>query len=482
MVVRIVILLALLFAPRIAAACEDPVAYGAIPNDGVSDRAAIQAAIDADPDGTVCLGVGRWTVDRAPLGSYNRFAAISTHRGTSIRGEGPGTVLELVGDQGAGGVSVISIDPGAVGAEVLDLTIDTTLATNTDEQTHAIQIGSSVCLPAVFGGCLPVLNTRIHGVTFNHPPAVAPARKGDCVRLLGNTPASQVRRVSLVGGVYSSCARSGVSIQRDVYELSIVGNLFQNATDQDIDSEPSGGGLNTDIVISGNVFADDRATSQGDHSVTIGGSGGPMQRVVISDNIFRGRGIRLYRAADVVISGNVIDAEAVIPGSGVIEAGNVADGVMIEGNSIRRTGVTGPLIRTWPQSGAFPGPVMVRGNRLVQGTVSDVVYMETTDRASVIDNLIEYTVAASAFTAISFRGTSRATSGVVASGNKIVAASLGYAVRLTGSPYALSDIQVTDNVSTTPIGVVCSGTVGEILTGGNKIGARSCAATFVTGD
>lgn len=488
MVIRVfVALLAVLGLRGVASACEDPVDYGAIPDDGMSDRAAIQAAIDADPFGTVCLGLGRWTVERAPLTAYNRFAAVATHSGTAITGQGPGTVLELVGDQGGGGVSVISIDPGAFGARISDLTIDTSAATNTDEQTHAIQVGSSVCLSPLLGGCLPVLNTRIDRVVFIHPAAAAPSRKGDCVRLLGNSAASQVRRVSLVGGVYSQCARSGVSIQRNVYELSIVGNLFQNATDQDIDSEPTGGvgDLNSDVLISSNIFADDRASSQGDHAVTIGGAGGPMARVVVSNNIFNGRGIRLYRSSDVVISGNVIRADMTAPGSGVIEAGNVTDGLTIIGNTIRRVGAAGPLIRTFPQSGAFPGPLSILSNRLIQGTASDAVYVESTDGVLVASNRVDYLVSASAFTAFSFRATARNTLGVAVRGNT-VGAGPGFAVRFTASPWSISDLYVTDNAAATPVGVVCSAAggaaVGDILSSGNKIGARMCAATFITGD
>jgi hypothetical protein len=78
-------------------------ALAAVPDDGISDRAAIQAMIDAAtaaPDGgTVTLGAGRWTLDRAPVGSYNRFAALSTHgHNLTLRGVGPETVLELIGD------------------------------------------------------------------------------------------------------------------------------------------------------------------------------------------------------------------------------------------------------------------------------------------------------------------------------------------------------------------------------------------------
>ena len=93
------------------------------------------------------MGAGR--VTRAPVGSYDRFAALSTHAAhLAITGTGPETVIELVGDQRAGATEVISLDPGASDISIERLTIDTSAATNTDEQTHAIEIGSGVCAKA----------------------------------------------------------------------------------------------------------------------------------------------------------------------------------------------------------------------------------------------------------------------------------------------------------------------------------------------
>jgi len=63
----------------------------------------------------------------------------------AITGTGPETGIELVGDQRAGTTEVISLDPGASDISIERLTIDTSAATNTDEQTHAIEIGSGVC-------------------------------------------------------------------------------------------------------------------------------------------------------------------------------------------------------------------------------------------------------------------------------------------------------------------------------------------------
>ena len=70
-----------LTAALTVASCLDPVGYGATPNDEIDDRPGIQAALDvagaAADGGTVCLGAGRWMLERAPVGSYNRFGALT---------------------------------------------------------------------------------------------------------------------------------------------------------------------------------------------------------------------------------------------------------------------------------------------------------------------------------------------------------------------------------------------------------------------
>lgn len=89
---------AAMFGPK---GCYDPADYGAIPNDDVSDRVPAQQALDAASaaGGRVCFGAGVWTLTRAPVGSYNRFAALSTHgQHVEISGEGPSTVLSIEGD------------------------------------------------------------------------------------------------------------------------------------------------------------------------------------------------------------------------------------------------------------------------------------------------------------------------------------------------------------------------------------------------
>lgn len=424
--------------------CYDPADFGAVPDDGFDDRLPAQQALDAASagGGRVCFGAGRWRLSRAPAGSYNRFAALATHGAhVEIQGAGPGTVLEVVGDQGGGTTFVIAVDPGARDITIRDLAIDTSATFNTGEQFHAIEIGSGV-------GTGTVEDVRIEHVRFEHPDATDGSRKGDCLRLVGATPASLVRRVTVNGGTFTHCARSGIAIQRNVFDLIIQGNQFTQASDQDIDSEPSGGAtdLNGSVSIIGNVFHDDIAIAQGDFAVTIGGIGGPMARVVISGNIFEGRGINFYRASDVTVSGNTFVA-TMESGYGVINSGNVAERFAITGNTIRRLGFSGSAIRMLHQSGKSPGRIIIADNVITQETAGSGIQIESGAHVTISDNDLFWTVPAPNAAGIQFRPVLRSGDGLLISDNRISAQGLRAAVYLGASPETFRAVSVIGNLA-----------------------------------
>jgi hypothetical protein len=481
-----------------AKGCFDPADYGAIPDDGLDDRVAAQHALDdaSAAGGTVCFGSGHWRLSRAPVGSYNRFAGLSTHgKHVAIRGTGPGTVLEVVGDQGAATMWVIALDPGATDIAIADLAIDTSGMTNTDEQTHAIEVGSGVC-STTNGTCSqPVSDIRIERVAIVHPPSPAGQRKGDCFRMVGNTPDTRVQRVTIIGSSFTNCARSGIAIQRNVFDLAIIGNQFTAASDQDIDSEPTGGttDFNATTEIIGNIFRDDvtlrPAAAQGDFSVTVVGIGGPMSRVVVANNVFEGRGLDLYRSGDITITGNTFFATA-STGYGVIESENVTRRTVIANNTIDRMGVAGPLIRVMPHSGGMPSDFTISGNVLVQETGGSGIVMEGATDFSILDNRLKWaTPAATDAVGIYFRTTTQAATGIVISGNQIAGNSLTYGILLAASPNAIGDVSLIGNqIRGATTGLYCGQTTaglfpGPITSTGNRFGTIQCPLqTFTTGN
>jgi Right handed beta helix region len=433
------------------AGCFDPVAYGATPDAAGDDRPGIQAAIDAataSGRGTVCLGSGHWTVTRALPGSYNRIAALSTHGAhLTITGTGPGTEIDLVGDQLAGDTSVISLDPGASDIRIERLAIDTSAATNTDEQTHAIAIGSGFCTTSNGTCSLPVADITVNDVRFAHPPSgVAGVRKGDCIRLFGNTPQTQVKRVTIMGSSFTSCARSGIGVQRNVFSLAVIGNHFGEVIgDTPFDSEATGGDWDDGLRLEGNSFENAPAT----FSATISS----YRHVTVTGNTFIGKGLGIYRTQDVVVGDNTFDA-TMSTGSGVVDSGNVASGLKIDNNVIRRHGLAGPAVRVTPHSGGVPAQVSITDNTIIADGDSTGIYVESASDIGIQGNNITLVDPAPNGSGIFLRATAVAMDGLTITGNSIVgplsatgANTYFAAVRLAASPFPILGATVALNSS-----------------------------------
>ena len=468
--------------------CIDPETMGAVPNDGFSDRVAIQQAIDtaaALPDGgTVCLGPGRWTVERAPIGSFDRFAALSVGTKTgmaghhvTIRGYGPETVLELVGDQGAASVNVLDVLPGAEHTLISDLAIDTSAATNTDEQTHAIAT-SHVCAGAT---CLPIRDLQITRVTFLHPRNTV-SRKGDCIRLLGNTDATRLYDVRIEGNHFEACARSAIMIQRGVNRLTIVGNTLA-ALKTPIDGEATGGptDVDTNVTISGNVFRD-RVVSQGDADISLTS----MRAVSITGNAMDG-GVTVYRSTDVTITGNTMNSVATAVGVGTIDAANQCDGLTISGNVIRRRGAAGALVKLVTHSGVSCSRWSISGNTLFQDTASWGIYAESASFAMVSGNQISGSVV-NLGAAIGARAvlSTTPTVGYVVQNNRIDGG-FASAIRVSSGPGTYgAGIAISGNTAVGPgTGVFLENSAGftsRVLVSGNDCGPDSIGVLTWRGD
>lgn len=480
-------------------ACFDPASYGAIAGDGLSDRTAFQAALDAacaSPlGGTVCVGPGDWTFERAPLGSYNHFAALATHcdRPVTIRGAGPESRLSLVGDQGGSTTILLAVDPAAQHVRVTELTIASPDASNTDEQTHAIAT-TGVCAGAT---CLPIRGLEVDHVNFAWPRNTA-ARKGDCIRLLGNSAPTTAPTVTAGTELYGvrihdntgDCARSFVEIQRGVHDLVIANNTITCATcDQDVDGEATGVngavGAPTDVVISGNTFTDGPGV-QGDFSIAltsvIGGA--------IAGNTLP-RGIAMYRSTGIAIAGNRITAGAMTTDVGVIDVQNVCEGTTISGNSIVRGGHAGPALKLVPHSGALCNGFAVTGNTIVQGTAFHGIYGESWSRAKIGDNVTTYTVTAPGYSGIYNRSvySTFPVHDVSISGNvvAVLGPALGptYAVTLHASPgtYGAAVVVSINASSATLFGLHLDGPASNfaaaITSSGGAIGADAYGSVLV---
>ncbi len=454
--------------------CYDPRDYGAIPDDGISDQAALQQAVDAAPSGsTVCIGPGHYTCAVPPTTAYNRYACIATHgQNIDIRGTGPGTVIEVVGPVASTTFYVMAVDPSAKNITIADLAIDTTAATGAGEQFHGIQIGTSVCAGPT---CAPMERIRLENLTFRHPHP-GTERKGDCVRILGNLPTTPVTGVTVIGGTFYDCARSSIAIQRNVTGLIVVGNYFRRVVDQHIDFEPSGTGIvNESNIFSDNIFDDDLTITQGDAAVAVGGS--PAQEVIITGNDFRHRGVSFYRARRIVMSNNIVTVDAKT-GYGAVDVTNVMEDAVFNGNVITRRGVAGPVVKMIHANGSVTKSTIVSNNVLVQETAGAGIAVESASSMSITDNLLRWTVAAASSTGISLRATVADVDGFAVNDNHMVAVSLGWAVSLYADARAITRAVITNNTATNAIaGLRClpgTGSIAPLVRSGNLLGPSQC--------
>jgi len=456
--------------------CYNPVDYGA-DSTGVADsRPGIQAAIDAAAAagrGQVCIPAGTFRVTRAPLGSYNRFAALSTHgQNIEIAGAGPGTVIKAEGDATASTYLVIGVDPGARNVKIGKLVIDTVGLYNTEEQTHAVGVGSSL-------GTGLIQDITLDGIEYVHPKVFG-VRKGDCVRLLGNVLDTAVHRVKIINSTFTNCARSGIAIQRNVFSLKIIGNHFTQATDQDIDGEASGGQWDEGLEIADNTFDDDVTLSQGNYSVALTS----YRRAIVTGNNFRGRGIYLYRTSDVTIASNTFLADF-DTSNGVIEFSNLADRAIVANNNITRRGVAGSVIRVGPHSGGLPSRLLVSGNHLTNETAGSGIDFESAQNVSVVGNDLFWAVPAPGQGAIVLRSIAVSGAGILIQGNRILGP-VTRAVVLHASPLPITDASVVGNYSVgVTYGLRCEQSVAgnfpnPIVHSANRwSGAMDCASAVL---
>jgi hypothetical protein len=427
------------------AAFIDPHDHGAVPDDGLDDRPGIQAAIDlacAKGGGDVVLGPGTWDVTRSPPGTYNHFAALSVHCArVSLRGAGVNaTRLKMSGDMLSRTAYVISLDPGVDRISLSDFTIDTAATFHQDEQSHAIAIGTAVCAGALC--TTPVSNVTVERIDFVHPLGTDGSKKGDCVRVAGNTPELEARNIKLLDLNFLSCARSGYAGQRNANEVTVSRCFFDgdHIGGTMADNEATGGGWSRGFVFTDNTLV--RTLPGGD---TYGLSLTSQTHFVVSNNVFIGRGMDVYRGTDGQVSNNVFDATDQLLEPGVIDVGNVAERIQITNNSIRRRGLRGALVKVRPASGGFATGLVIAGNTGSNETEGATIHLDSASDAVISDNALQGNRGPNAI-GIYVQAGGRPADGISISGN--VLDGFGYAgIRLDPGPSPIAAALVVGNTS-----------------------------------
>lgn len=367
-----------------AISCIDPSRYGAVPDDGKPDTAAIQQAIDAaaSSGGNVCLGKGVFHVERRN-GRKKEWGSLTITKGPlEMYGVGAETVIRMTGPGRKDDWRAIEIK-GVRGVYLHDFAIDGLDAYDTEEQTHLIIVAP--------GSADITINRMALGPMRKSGERVGAGIGGDCIRLLGEIGA-EVEDVVITNSTFTNCDRSGISLQRGLRRILIAHNTIQGTGDQEIDFEPTGKGDIQDVMML-DLTLKHYADAQGSEVIAIGGNGKYLaRRVTLADSRIEGGGIRIIDVADLQILRNKVDFGAgnKTPVISVMRRGG---NIRIAKNTIIRpaTAGPGPILAATHLAGQVPRGIALEDNTIQQETASPVVRMTSVGGVVVQRNKIAYT-------------------------------------------------------------------------------------------
>ena len=268
--------------------------FGAIPDDGLDDREAIQAAIDA----AATNGAGVW----CPSGTYDltrhptKSLALEMKTGMIFVGAGiDQCILKLLPDQ-TRFTRIFSIHTNTETTDVVirDLTLDGDFANQNDasghDQQHGIFIGTDTAIVRRF--FLTGLKIRKMG--------------GDGIALYGGVGTMEA---IITNNHIEDTDRSGIAgLGNGPRRLIIANNQLLNfANGSCIDFEPTiAGNGPADIIVAGNVMVSGITTGP---TVTLAGSDASNRAagVIFAHNSVSDGSVQIAWADDVTISGNTID-------------------------------------------------------------------------------------------------------------------------------------------------------------------------------
>jgi hypothetical protein len=460
----------------VLAACVNPVAYGAVADDGKPDNDALQQAVEAAEQqghgAEVCIPDG--TFD---LGPPTRLASVWIRKGDiAIHGNGEeATVLRMSGD-GEGKTWYGLFLYGATHVELRDFTITATATTHTQEQTHLIQIGPTAVNIHVTGLRL--------GPMRRADQAIGDGAGGDCIRLLGEAD-QMVEQVTIDNDDFIGCDRSGVTVQRGVRGLVVAHDSFSLIGDTPIDFEPTATAPIENIAMID--LAITRAPkAQGTWAITIAGYGmeNPTRNVVVSDCDLVGGGIGLLNTKDVIIANNRITH-----GTGTnntIHAMRRVISLLVKHNVIVRPADSPPgaLVGMSHNNGGIPTDIHIIDNELTQATNAPLVDDVSAPSVEIRGNHMIYRGDKPSY-AVQVNAVADDVDDITVAGNTIEGAIAGV-LRLAASHQSIGHVSLAHNHSpNAPVSVQCEASNGKfnapITEDSDQLGkARSNCATLVT--
>ena len=463
-----------------SAGIRDVTSCGAVPDDGLDDRAAIQACLDSVPAAGGVLYFPSGTYDVTRSAPCKCSIDVANRSSVSIMGDGPSSVVRMIGDGSNADWYAFRVRSSTdIVFERFKIDGNVGALTNTDEQTHLINVSAHL-------GAVERLTIR---------DMVLARAAGDGLRLLGSLTNWAIdTRVSRTDFLDND--RSGVGVQRGAHGLTIDDCLFRGGHDQLLDYEPSAPGGNSRLVLTGNRF--EGGDVEAYTISTAGYAPGPNghQELVVANNIIYG-GMFALNWDRAVISNNIIYGD-VGDGGPLVDLRKQMSEVSIEGNVIWHTnsfppasGPAGEALRVTHFTSGNPGPVKVEGNIFVQEAPAAIVRFESIDDLAFDDNRLTNTSGTSK-PAVTIRSVTRPITHAMVVAN-MVRGDVTDCFALNASPNPISGVTVTANsCEGAATGVRLSGATGlypeplviaanSFDVTGKAVALGSTAATYVTG-
>ena len=365
--------------------CLDVRTFGAVPDDGADDRAALQAAIDAASreHKDVCLPPGDLHVARRP-GAIT--SVVVSKDGVGIRGVGAKSRIVMLGAPEPQERDWWVIEVRGNHHELRDFAMDGTNRGIVGEQTHMIQVAG------------PASDIVLRNLTLTMPVQEG-NRGGDCIRLLGATANERVHDVLITKVHGKDCARSFIGFQRFISKV-----LVEDVTavgGSSIDMEPTGDGAIRDVTIRNARFTRGQ-TKRGGWTVALSGSQTvPSRDIVLEKSQIEG-GVWLYKVHGARIRDNTIRGG--LPDRAMIKVVKDSQDIVIEGNTILREGPPGDGIEVNGHNGAWASRIVVRKNHIRHGADGFPIHAEPVDGIDITDNQIECLSNTSSHAAVFLRG------------------------------------------------------------------------------
>jgi hypothetical protein len=347
-------------ATAAGAASVNVAEFGAVPDDGLDDRAAFDAAVVAallDGSGIVNVPCGVFDVTRTPgtLGAIN----VSGAHALTIRGEGPCSVVRNV-SAAPSDFSTFNVESSRE-IHFEDLTLDRVRAFSAFDVSF-----DRVTLRNPLGDALEVVVTQQIRLTNSHVEGRITITSGEATQIHGNTFVSQ---------------RGCLAADRLLRDTSIIGNHFACDVDNRGSGVAGGSGLffgqvgvagPTNLIISQNHISLGDADAPQFGVALIGGSG----RSLVTGNVFVSQQTGATGAAAVslksTVAGQVTRGLAVLGnviegfGAGLRLAGapGIIEDAMFVQNTVIDTGIVGAGVSC---SGTVSPSVMIGPNILGAG-------------------------------------------------------------------------------------------------------------------